>query len=96
MGAIEQYPHCDPNILHEPGSCEYCDRHPEWQELRVTWGINFTGKNDSTKQPCPSERLRPAHVAHRWHGNRPTRVPVELEPPDPPTALERVLSDEDD
>lgn len=95
MGAIEQYPHCDAAVLHAKGECDYCDLHPEWQELRETWGINFTGKNDPAKQPCPSERNRPAHVVHRWHGNRPTNVPVDLEPPEVPTALERVLRDDE-
>jgi hypothetical protein len=40
---IAQFPHCDSRILHAPSECEYCDRHPEWQELREAWGIAFTG-----------------------------------------------------
>lgn len=40
---IRQFPHCDARILHAPGECEYCDLHPEWQELRKMWGIAFTG-----------------------------------------------------
>ena len=40
---IRQFPHCDARILHAPGECEYCDLHPEWQELRKVWGIAFTG-----------------------------------------------------
>jgi hypothetical protein len=39
-----QFPHCDGRILHAPGVCTYCDMHPEWQELRLAWGINFTGE----------------------------------------------------
>lgn len=93
--AIEQFPHCDSNVLHSPGECEYCDRHPDWQELREVWGINFTGKNEPDKSPCPSERFRPAHVVHRWHGNRPTNVTVALEPPEGPSARERIKSGED-
>lgn len=26
-----QMPHCDAYVLHAPGVCEYCDRHPDWQ-----------------------------------------------------------------
>ncbi len=94
MSVIQQFPHCDPRVLHEPKSCAFCDAHPDWQELRVHWGINFTGKNDLSKHPCPSEEYRPAHVIHQWGGNRPTNVPVDLEPPAEPTALERVLDKE--
>ncbi len=35
--------HCDARVLHAPGECQYCDLHPEWQELRKAWGIAFTG-----------------------------------------------------
>lgn len=38
-----RFPHCDSRILHRAGECEYCDAHPEWQALRVAWGIAFTG-----------------------------------------------------
>ncbi len=41
--AIGQFPHCDSRILHK-GDCQYCDAHPEWQELREAWGIAFTGQ----------------------------------------------------
>jgi hypothetical protein len=41
--SIKQFPHCDQRVLHEPGECEYCDKHPAWQELREAWGIAFTG-----------------------------------------------------
>jgi hypothetical protein len=37
------FPHCDQRVLHAPGSCQYCDAYPKYQELRVAWGINFTG-----------------------------------------------------
>lgn len=40
---IVQFPHCDSRVLHAPGECEFCDRHPDWQELRKSWGIAFTG-----------------------------------------------------
>ncbi len=41
--SIDTFPHCDQRILHAPGECEYCDGHPEWQALRQSWGIAFTG-----------------------------------------------------
>jgi hypothetical protein len=90
---IPQFPHCDQNVLHKPGDCKYCDMHPEWQDLRVAWGINFTGEKDEKKSPCPSERLRPAHLVHRWGGNRPTNVPVDTTSP---TAWSRLREGEDE
>lgn len=78
--SIEQFPHCDQNILHKPGACQFCDMHPEWQELRVVWGINFSGEYDPTKAPCPSERHRPAFLSHRWVGNQATQEPVRTTP----------------
>lgn len=40
---VIQYPHCDPRILHAPGTCEYCDQSG-LQEVREAWGIAFTNK----------------------------------------------------
>lgn len=71
MKAIEQFPHCDPKILHAPSECEFCDLHPDWQELRETWNINFTGHNDLQKQSCPAEVARSLQVIERWGGNIP-------------------------
>lgn len=92
MSHIKQFPHCDQTILHKKGDCKYCDAHPEWQELRIAWGINFTGEKDETKLPCPSEIRRPAYVAHRWPGNRPTEVKVPLQPP---SRFDQMMADED-
>lgn len=64
-------PHCDQSILHEPGVCEFCDRHPEWQEYRILSRINFTGENDPDKAPCPSLHFRSAEKRDRWGGNVP-------------------------
>lgn len=64
-----QFPHCDPKILHAPNECEFCDKHPKWQKLRETWGINFTGKNDPDKIKCPAEQARPLDTIERWGGN---------------------------
>ena len=47
-------PHCDSSILHAPGACEYCDHYPDWQQMRVTQCINFSGEHDPEKAPCPS------------------------------------------
>lgn len=66
-----QLPHCDSAILHAPGKCEYCDRHPDWQELRQSWGINYTGESDPEKLPCPAETRRSLETINRWGGNRP-------------------------
>lgn len=91
--AIEQVPHCDQRVLHAPGECRFCDEHPDWQELRELWGINFTGKKDPEKSPCPSEVHRTFFTINKWPGNRPTEVPVELVET---STLDRILRDEED
>lgn len=73
LDAIESFPHCDPNVLHSPSwGCVYCNTHPDWQQLRQVWGINFTGEHDPKKEPCPSLRFRSEERVHAWAGNRPT------------------------
>lgn len=79
MTQIEQFPHCDQRVLHAPGECEFCDRHPDWQALREGWGIAFTGHQPAvdaehpwlSQVPCPSEATRPVEVINQWPGNRP-------------------------
>lgn len=63
------YPHCDARILHAPGECEYCDMRPDWQVLRQTWGIAFTGYTPEDKElPCPADYAR--GDSHKlWGGN---------------------------
>lgn len=71
---MNQYPHCDARVLHERGECDYCDAHSDWQELRVTWGIAFTGQIPQGDQiACPSEKTRKIEAIERWGGNRPHR-----------------------
>jgi hypothetical protein len=78
-----QFPHCDAKVLHAPGECVYCDRRPEWQELRKAWGIAFTGQKNATRKAwvdgelkdvpaltCPSEIDRPLETINAWPGNR--------------------------
>jgi hypothetical protein len=72
-----QFPHCDPRVLHAKNECEYCDKYPEWQELREAWGINFTGHAETKTEygtpclPCPSEVARSLDHINRWDGNVP-------------------------
>lgn len=70
-----QYPHCDQRILHAPGECEFCDRHPKWQELRVTWGIAFSGHAPEHGQTaCPADTavlFGERGDYNQWGGNRP-------------------------
>lgn len=69
MEHIQQFPHCDQRVLHAPGECRYCDMHPEWQALRMAWGISFTGyEPDGKELPCPATHARGDGV-NRWHGN---------------------------
>jgi hypothetical protein len=69
---IKQFPHCDARVLHAKGECEYCDRHPDWQELREVWKINFTGQKDPSKALCPAEKARGLDSINKWGGNRPS------------------------
>lgn len=68
-----QFPHCDMGVLHAPGRCEYCDRHPKWQKLRVAWNVNFTGESDPNKTTCPATQRRPVASIEAWPGNRAVR-----------------------
>ena len=63
-------PHCDSNVLHAPGECQYCDMYPEWQELRILMKVNFTGEDLPGREPCPSERMRALSTIEQWGGNR--------------------------
>lgn len=82
MEHIEQFPHCDPRVLHAPeDNCEFCNAHEEWQELRQYWGIAFTGHSYDSKgqpfvdehgnvtMPCPAEYNRGMTSVNGWHGN---------------------------
>jgi hypothetical protein len=70
LETILQFPHCDQRVLHAPGECDYCDEHPEWQDLRLAWGIAFTGYTpEGNELPCPATRSRPLDVIEAWHGN---------------------------
>lgn len=76
MGTNVQMPHCDQLILHSPGACEYCDRHPEWQQYRSAAGIAFSDMSSEDVEthglvPCPSTYRRSAEIRDRWGGNVP-------------------------
>lgn len=63
------FPHCDPRVLHAPGECEFCDWHPDWQDLRIGWGIAFTGyEPDENELPDPATHAR-GDTLNKWHGN---------------------------
>jgi hypothetical protein len=67
--SITQFPHCDQRILHAPGECEYCDLHEDWQFLRASWGIAFTGyEPEGTELPDPATHARGDSI-NKWHGN---------------------------
>lgn len=83
-------PHCDQDILHAPGECRYCDAEPLWQQLRVLWGIAFTGHPPRITTSgggrayeeiaCPSDIRRLGGVANRWPGNQPRPGDQQPEP----------------
>lgn len=97
---IGQFPHCDPRVLHEPGACRYCDAHPDWQELRLVWGINFTGKYEPGKYLCPAEYDRSKEIIERWHGNVPAPlapvIPTPEEVDQARSEIQRMLTEDDD
>ena len=80
--------HCDNRVLHAPGDCEYCDRHPEVQAYRIENGICFTGHTGPEMRAlfdherlgyqwktCPADKARPPGSSsdhRRWGGNKPT------------------------
>jgi hypothetical protein len=82
MKHIQQFPHCDPRILHAPeDNCQFCNEHGDWQELRKAWGIAFTGHsfdkqgnplpdgNGGVILPCPAQYNRGMASIDGWHGN---------------------------
>lgn len=70
---LGQFPHCDPRVLHAPGQCEFCDKHPKWQAMRLVCGIAYTGYvPDGTELPDPATHAR-GDSLKRWHGNRASR-----------------------
>lgn len=72
---VDEYwaPHCDPSVLHAPGSCSHCDMYPAWQRYRVVAHIAFTGQPAGAGLvACPSEQRRPLASVHEWPGNKPS------------------------
>lgn len=71
----ETPPHCDPKVLHTPGTCVYCDQCPGLQFERIDKGIAFTNEPDDDHvrelTPCPATLHRPRGVIELWPGNRP-------------------------
>ncbi len=65
------FPHCDQNVLHAPGKCEYCDEYPEMQQERQRQHINFTGEGNRNKAQCPAEARRSLANINKWGGNVP-------------------------
>lgn len=61
---ISQFPHCDPRVLHRPGDCTYCDRRPQWQELREAWGIAFTGQPTGVISTYGKDGKRPETITY--------------------------------
>lgn len=67
-------PHCDSDVLHSLGTCEYCDRRPELQGFRHVHQMQFTNEEFDPqihKYPCPSFEHRPLEDIELWPGNRP-------------------------
>lgn len=66
------FPHCDSDVLHAPGKCEFCDMYPDFQKLRAEYAVNFTGENKPGFAPCPSEMKRSLETIEKWPGNQPS------------------------
>lgn len=68
---IKQFPHCDTRVLHAPGECIYCDKHKDWQFLRISWGIAFTGwEPEGRELPDPATHARGLANVNAWGGNK--------------------------
>lgn len=94
---MPKFPHCDALVLHAPGECEYCDLHTDMQQLRLVWGINFTGQYEAGKYLCPSEEGRSIDIINRWYGNRPKpppRIPTPEEVEQARSEIERMLAED--
>lgn len=39
---MAEFPHCNTDVIHEPGVCAYCDRFPHLQEARKASGRQFS------------------------------------------------------
>ena len=61
-----KHPHCDTRVLHEPGTCVFCDHYPERQSERSARGINFTNTSDPNLQPCPAVAARGPKSLYDW------------------------------
>jgi len=68
---MANYPHCDQDVLHEKGICQYCDKFPKKQQYRIDNKISFTGTHAPGCTPCPSDAKRGIGGAHKWPGNVP-------------------------
>ena len=86
------YPHCDWRVLHSPGTCQYCDMHPDWQAERMSAGVLFTddARNSvlieeilakgvchiNDVRPCPAQLAR-GDRCQIWGGNKPRPAGVD-------------------
>lgn len=60
-GNINQAPHCDPLVLHEPGTCVFCDKYPDRQNARINRRVAFTGEHHPLSvifiNPSPEQKV---------------------------------------
>lgn len=59
-----QAPHCNTEVLHAPGSCQFCDEFPDRQSMRAASGTPFTpaqanGWRGNVAQPTPTNAEAP-------------------------------------
>ena len=64
----EQWPHCDPRVLHSFKTCTYCDKFEWLQDLRLALHIPFTNELAVTDPLLPWEE-RTVESANKWGGN---------------------------
>jgi hypothetical protein len=70
---IAQAPHCDQRILHSRGVCEYCDRYPDRQAIRLANRILCTNEDPQDGwRACPAIEVRGKESCEYWPGNRPS------------------------
>lgn len=70
--------HCNPEVLHAPGVCDYCDEYPDRQAARAASGGGFTPPEANGWRGNVAQRklmeLPPDPIAIEYdgHGSQPS------------------------
>jgi hypothetical protein len=59
---LGQFPHCDPNVLHAPSICEYCDAQPRVASAPPSVGNQLHERRRPPKKPRAPQRATARHT----------------------------------